>query len=634
MCGICGIVSTTPIENGDRLLSTMADTMRHRGPDDNGIFLSPRRHVGLAHQRLAIVDLSPAGHQPMSDSSGHLTIVFNGEIYNHQDLRGELEGCGHSFRSRCDTEVILVAYREWGVDCLDRLNGMFAFALYDAEQNRVFVARDRAGEKPFFYFFGNGKFVFASELKALLADPALPRDLDVQSFDHYLAYGYVGGDRSMLRGIKKLPQGHAAIYDIENASLRVWRYWNLPASNPSAKYTADELLERTESLLADSIRRRLVADVPVSILLSGGVDSSLLVALAARHSSKLVKSFTARFTGHPRFDEGPYARIVAEHFETDHTELEVGPCEVPFLETLARQYDEPIADHAIVPTALISRLVSQHCKVVLGGDGGDELFGGYPQYNRVQIAEQLRRFAPVGVLDRIAEISRRLTPLGTRGRNFLVGLAGGLRESLVHNNLYFDRASRDDLSPLLGSRKSSFVRAEEALATHVEPALSALQQATRLDFRSLLVDDYLVKVDRATMLYSLEYRAPFLDHRLVEFAFRDLPDPFRATTWKRKILLRQLAGRHLPPSLDLTRKQGFTMPLGEWLKGDWGDFFTSVLAEADPNVFEPRAIQRLLKGQRRGRSNAHRVFALTMFELWRRQYGIRIPARLLFAGDS
>ncbi|MGE3540336.1 MAG: asparagine synthase (glutamine-hydrolyzing) [Candidatus Tectimicrobiota bacterium] len=622
MCGIVGLASQYSTICPDMLLK-MRDTMRHRGPDDAGLWLSDDRRVGLAQRRLAIIDLSPAGHQPMSDMTGQLYITFNGEIYNYQALRRELESCGHHFRTASDTEVILEAYRAWGTQCLQRFNGMFAFALYDSVTHRLFCARDRAGEKPLFYRHAAGVLAFASELKALMADPACPRQVDADALNAYLTYGYVPGKQCILNGVAKLLPGQAMSYELDTNTLRTWTYWELPTPAVHKAQTAAELQEELAALLLDSVRLRLHADVPVGILLSGGIDSSLVTAMAARVASQPVKTFTIAFPGHQAYDEGPYARLVAQHFGTEHTELVAEPAAVELLPDLARQYDEPLADHAIVPTYLVSRLIRQYATVALGGDGGDELFGGYPHYSFLQQQQRFRRLIPPVARAWAGLAAARLLPMGFRGRNHLIGFAADVPHSIAHINMYFDaQARRRLLAPFWQQGGQTGAEPEKTRRQLCMPGHSPLQQATAVDFQSLMVDDYLVKVDRASMLASLEIRVPFLDHRIVEFAFSRVPDVLRATTTARKILLRHLAQSLLPSTLDLTRKQGFTMPLSAWFQGSWGEYMSTVLREACPQVFDQRMIQSLITGQRRGYANIQRLFALTMFELWRREYHV------------
>ena len=619
MCGIVGIASDNPVAARE-LLARRCAVLRHRGPDDEGAWWSEDGRVGLAQKRLAILDLSPGGHQPMADASGRLCITFNGEIYNYREVRGELEARGHSFRSASDTEVILESYLEWGDDCLGHLNGMFAFGLYDKANRRVFLARDRAGEKPLFYHLAGNILVFASELKALMADPAFPRRIDMESLDHYLTFGYVPGDMCILQGVRKLPPAHAMTFDLDSGRLRVRRYWQLPKPAATVDADPDELLEEFERLLEESVRRQLVADVPVGILLSGGIDSSLVTALAARVLSRPAKTFTISFPGHGSYDEAPYARLVAQHFGTEHIELAAEPATVELLPMLARQYDEPIADSSMVPTYLVSRLIRQYATVALGGDGGDELFGGYNHYTWLQSQEKMRRLIPRSLRQAAGYLAARGLPVGFRGRNHCIGFAGDLPHSIAHVNLYFDAVTRREL--LAPSGWSAAHPAESYKSSFCAPNYSTLQTASRVDFQTTMADGYLVKVDRASMLNSLEVRAPFLDYRLVEFAFGRVPDTLRAFSGERKILSRRLAARLLPSELDLKRKQGFSLPFEAWFRGPWGEYIEDVLGKGDPALFNRRLIDKLIVGQRRGYANAGRLFALTIFELWRREYSV------------
>lgn len=596
--------------------------MFHRGPDSVGAWWSPDKVVALAHRRLAIIDLSPGGHQPMLDRSGQLAITFNGEIYNYLDLRRELETKGHSFHTASDTEVILEAYREWGTDCLSHFVGIFAFGLYDQPRRRLFLARDRAGEKPLFYWHSRGQLVFASELKAIMAHPEYERRLDLNAFQLYLAYGFVPEDYCILQGVKKLPQGHAALYDLEADTLRTCQYWKLPAPSLSKGATTEDLILELENALINSVRGQLIADVPVGILLSGGIDSSLVTAMVARVSSKPVRTFTITFPGYSAHDEAPYARQIAEHFSTQHTEFEASPASVDLLPKLAHQYDEPLADSSMVPTFLVSQLIRQDATVALGGDGGDELFGGYWHHSWVQQVDNRRRIIPESVLKLSRSVVQHL-PAGFKGRNYLLHEMDIPLE--IERATVFDAASRDILLRPINSRRNSVKFSPEySLSDFGYTAETPLQRATALDFHSYLVDDILVKVDRASMLTSLEVRAPWLDHRIIEFAFSRVPDHLRATASERKILPRLLAERVLPSTLDLTRKQGFSSPMSAWFRQGWGEYIENILTEAEPRLFNQQAIKRLIARQHKGYSNTERLFALTMFELWRRDYRIAI----------
>jgi asparagine synthase (glutamine-hydrolysing) len=619
VCGIVGVAGHVGIERAS--LIQMRDAMRHRGPDDQGVWWSSDGRVGLGHRRLSIIDLSEAGRQPMAAANGSLQIVFNGEIYNYRELRTELEALGCRFTTATDTEVILQAYAAWGTECLSRLNGMFALALYDDSRKRLLLGRDPAGEKPLFYRVDSGALAFASEVKGLLADPSCPRVLDVEALDYYLAFGYVPGERCLLHGIRKLPQGHALAFDVSTGSTRTWPYWSLPPSAPPFA-SDDELLAELERLLSDSVRLRLVADVPVGVMLSGGVDSSLIAAMAARVSSRPIKTFTISFPGHGTFDEAPYARTVASYLGTDHVELAAEPATVDLLPQLARQYDEPIADSSMVPTYLVSKLIRREATVALGGDGGDELFGGYFQHSWVQRQGRLGDWIPGPARSLARTAVSSLLPVGTKGRNYALGLTAPTPFNIVQFNMIFDADARCRLLAPLGVRPHSGQTPEAYKAMLCRDRATPLQQATALDFRTYLPDDILTKVDRASMLCSLEVRAPMLDVRLIHLAFARLPDRLRATGSERKILARRLGARVLPRDLDLTRKQGFALPLADWFKGDWGRFMEDTLTDTSAKLFDRRIVRQLLKGQRVGFSNTQRLFALTMIELWRREYRI------------
>ena len=620
MCGIAGIAAARPVLER-RWLQAASQSIQHRGPDGVGEWWSPDGCVGLGHRRLAIVDLSPAAAQPMRGEHHQTYIVFNGEIYNFVDLRRQLLQRGHSFRTESDTEVVLAAYDEWGTACVEHFNGMFALAIYDLARRRLFLARDRAGEKPLYYSCQGGALRFASELKGLMADPGLQRRIDGEALDSYLYMGFVPGEGCLLREVSKLPPAHAATYELDGGRMTLWRYWSLPQLQAPAVADAGELVEELEALLADAVRRQLVADVPVGVLLSGGTDSSIVTALAAR-AAAAVSTFTVRFPGHGKYDETEYARLIARHFGTRHTEIDAADCTVDLLPLLARQFDEPIVDSSMVPTYLISRVVRQHCTVALGGDGGDELFAGYRHYGRLLWLQQKLGAVPQFARRALAHAARALLPPGVKGRNWLAGLDVSLSSGVPLIACYYDRGARRGL---LGNRADVVLSGETRRQRRMPVATDLLQRATRLDFENYLPEDILVKVDRASMLCSLEMRAPLLDHRVIEFAFGKVPVALKATAGARKILLRRLAARLLPREFDSQRKQGFSIPLRQWLAGGpWLDFFREVLLPAQDTFFDRRSIEALFAGEQRGRDNAERLFALVLFELWRREYRVSL----------
>lgn len=625
MCGIIGVASTNPVKRKD-LLVGQRDTMTHRGPDDAGLWWSDDGRVGLAHRRLSIIDLSPAGHQPMTDVAGLVCITFNGEIYNFKEVRRNLESRGHTFVSATDTEVIIEAYNEWGIDCLSRLNGMFAFGLFDTKKRRLFLARDRAGEKPLFYRLAGSVLTFASELKALMRDPDFPRVLNPVGLRQYLANGFLSGGECILRGVSKLPPAHALTFDLGTGAIRTWRYWELPEPlSPSDQETdPEDLAAELEYLLADAVHRQLVADVPVGILLSGGIDSSLVTSLAVRDSRK-IRTFTVTFPGYGGYDESPHARLVAQAFGTEHVELTAETSSFDLLPLLASQLDEPLADSSIIPTYLVTRLVRQYCTVALGGDGGDELFAGYDSYSRLAWFNKYLSWVPGHVLHSLSRSAASFLPVGFRGRNFLIGLDCALSEGKHGAPALFDpKATRKILSSEVARSIEQTSDPMAARCHEKSGGYDPVQLSTRNDFLTYLPDDILTKVDRASMLNSLEVRAPFLDQRVLEFAFSRLPGSLKATATKKKILPKMLGRRLLPSDFVMERKHGFSIPLAHWLRNQWKEPMRALLLDTDGTLFHTRVIDDLWQGHQQGRSNSERLFAIALFELWRSHYGVGI----------
>ena len=626
MCGVVGIHDSRKVSHYKEIIHEMCRTLSHRGPDASGTAIFPESGLGLGHTRLAIIDLTSAGTQPLADSSGEYTITFNGEIYNYQSLRQQLVNSGVVFQTHTDTEVILEAYKKWGTRCIEQLRGMFAFCVFDRKKQTLFLARDRSGEKPLFYFHSAGQFYFASELKAIFTIPGVSRKLNQESFGYFLAYGYVPSNRCMVDGFRKLPPGHTLEYNICSSELQVKSYWQPPRFCPTAVlHQSEELVEQLDEMLEKSVREQLVADVPVGILLSGGLDSSLITAVAARVSETPVKTFTVSFPGHTKFDEASVARTLAEYFSTDHHELVAEPGSVDILPMLAEQFDEPISDSSMVPTYLVSKLIREHATVALGGDGGDELFGGYHQYKWLESLSTLRKWTPA--------IGRQVAQLGLKAAvgfgfdrpNFVRAFLAEEKDAIAFCNVLFGEDIRNTL--LAGrSTKSTqnLITPEQYKVWLASRGATVLQMGLHADFSSYLPDDILVKVDRCSMLASLETRAPFLDYRLIEFAFKECPDQYKASAKTTKILPRMLAEKLLPSSMQGRKKQGFSIPLNDWFRGDWKDFFGDVLREFDPNLIPQKNIQALFQQTEKNKAAVHRLFALTMFELWRQRYAIII----------
>ena len=612
MCGIYGVYAKRG-NLSEEQIDGPRDRLTHRGPDDSGSWISPDRRLGLGHRRLSIVDLSPSGHQPMCSGDRRYIIVFNGEIYNFHELRKLLEAEGARFASHSDTEVILAAYQRWGEACLDRFNGMFAFVIYDAGDNAVapslFMARDRAGKKPFYYAHQPGEFRFASELKAL----APFTGLSLQGLNHYLALGYVPGAQCIVDGVCKLPPAHCARLDLRTERLTIRRYWQLPvsASDVDADADGDALTEEVERLLLDATRLRLQADVPVGVLLSGGLDSSLVTAAAAKSASGTIRTFSIAVPGSD-LDESERAAQIACEFGTDHQALPLDLSGLAALDDIAPFVDEPLADSSLIPAYLVSRLTRQSVTVALGGDGGDELFGGYDSY--AQSLRDARRlgWAPASLLAGVAKAASCL-PAGVRGRNRIAAMRGGPLQQMIWSTPYFDSVLRSRIlsAPAWSVMQRDAGAPERGLLALYGQGSGPVDAMTRMDFGGMLPDDFLVKVDRASMMASLEVRAPYLDYRLIEFAFGRIPARWKVTENKTRLIQRKLARRWLPANFADAPKKGFSIPLDAWLRkaapswhNDWLDRL--------PGVINRDAARGLLRGLLAGRANGSRIFALIM----------------------
>ena len=616
MCGICGRVNGE-LQRGVRQdeLAGMAAAIRHRGPDDEGFFV--RGNVGLGMRRLSILDVA-GGQQPIANETRDIWVVFNGEIYNFLELRRDLQARGHRFRTQSDTEVIVHLYEEQGPTCVRALRGMFAFALWDQRQGRLVLARDRVGKKPLLYAVRNGDLLFASELKALLTVPDLAPALDLESLDEYLAFGYIRHPHTIFRGIAKLPPGHVLIW--QGGDVRLERYWSLEFA-PKLEITAAEAGERTEQLLADAVKVRLMSEVPLGALLSGGVDSSLVVALMAEHSSEPVRTFSIGFEGDPA-DELPFAREVASRFGTRHTEFTVRPVLRDVLPRLAWTYDEPFADSSALPSYYVCQVARQAVTVALNGDGGDENFAGYTRYRRsAGLAEQAR--AHVGLVR--GHFTLAPAPAWKRrAQRALRRLLVPDAEGAVAPD-YFDGADRWSLyrpavrAALAARRPLPVLKAWEAAAALPHP----LDRMLAMDSAWYLPDDLLYKMDMASMAHSLEARSPFLDHRVLEFS-ACLPAAVKCPGGELKGLLKQVAARRLGDAFVRRPKRGFAPPLGKWLREDLRELAGDLLLGAGrltADCLDSGAIERIWREHASGaRNHARRLWTLLMLELWFRTH--------------
>jgi len=612
MCGIVGLASLYPYDRTSDLVQ-MRDSLIHRGPDTCGTWWSDCRRIGFGHRRLAILDLTSAGHQPMTTKDGDYTIVFNGEIYNHAELRRELTTRGNTFRSCSDTEVLLQGYRAFGIEIIRRLSGMFALAIYDKNKQILFLARDRAGEKPLYWSTSNGVFSFASELKGLLRRPGHSRVLSATGLDEYLAYGSVGGDRCMIAGVSKLPPGHLLSYAIESGTFSVLPYWQIPKAQEQARVDENALVDELGQLLKNSVAQKLVADVPVGVLLSGGLDSSIVTAIAATSSPKPIRTFTVGFPGNDRFDERKYAQRISSYFGTIHEELDAESCDINLIDDLAFYFDEPLCDSSILPTYLVAKLVRSRCTVALGGDGGDELFGGYFAYQRIMRMQHWRAITPRLVRRGIATMAKACICDMSAAQNGIAAFAKKL-DDISDLGLLFPKSVRQRLC---GRRISgdSELRMDPLELSRGMPGACMIH-----DFRHNLPNDLLVKIDRATMAHSLEMRAPFLDPDIIEFAYTKVPNHLRATRKERKILLRKLARKLLPEDHDLYRKQGFWAPIASWMS-DKAMYRKIIDRLLDNILFDGPTIRSLFPAVA-DRRMAERLFALVMLDAWMRRHGI------------
>jgi len=619
MCGIAGLFALREgaAAPGESVLGAMAAAMVHRGPDDDGFYRAPG--VGLAMRRLSIIDLA-TGKQPIGNENETVRAIQNGEIYNYRELRGELERSGHRFRTVSDTESIVHAYEEWGDDFLGRLNGMFGLAVHDARADRLVIARDRLGIKPLYYAECDGWLAFASELKALLPVPGLRREVDPTAFDLYLSLGYVPAPHSILKGVRKLLPGHRIVAD--RSGYRVERWWSIPTE--SRDDVPADAAERVRELLADAVRIRCIADVPLGAFLSGGIDSSAIVGLMREVGQDPVRTFSIGFED-KSYDETDYAREIARRFETDHLEERIGPDSWRLTRKLVRHLDEPFADTSLYPTYQVSELARRHVTVVLSGDGGDELFGGYHAYRAQTMASRYARVPPV--LRRLLERgvfalrpTARKRGIVNSAQRFLLGTR--LPEELGHMRwmLHADDAKR---ALVHGSRMAeadpAALRALVSGWLSRAPALGPMERAMYLDLNLWLPDDILVKVDRMSMAVSLEARVPFLDYRLVEYV-ASLPARARIQGDRTKILLRQCLGDLLPHRVLHKPKEGFSIPMKNWLRSE--------LREESEAVFEPGRLGRhgfldadgvraLWSEHLAGSANhAHLLFSLLVFDHW------------------
>ena len=636
MCGIAGAVWCDPSRAIDNAtLRRMTDVLRHRGPDDEGYFSAayttrppydPLPGVALGHRRLAIIDLA-GGHQPMTNEDGSIQVVFNGEIYNYRDLRRRLEGGGHTFLTGSDTETIIHLYEDQGVDFARHLNGMFALAIWDANHRRLVLARDRLGKKPLVYRWEQSRLLFASELKSILQVPGVPREIDPQALDEYLTYQYVPHPLTIFKGIAKLPPGHIAVY--ANGKLAIDRYWQ-PDFNRELNRSARDCADELRSLVFSAVGLRLQSDVPLGAFLSGGVDSSLVVAVAQKQLQQPIKTFSIGFP-EPEYDETSYAALVAKQIGAEHHEFRVEPSAIDVLPELIWHYDEPFADNSAVPTWYVAKLSREHVTVALTGDGGDELFAGYDRYQAVRLGAWFDRLPSPAKSLFAGRLWQQLG--GDRGQKSWIRRLGRFAEvlSMPPERRYlewicvFNEARRaqlyaDDFVARLPDRDPF-----DFLAAAYQRACTrdAVTGASLADLTTYLPCDLLTKVDLASMAHGLECRQPLLDYRVVELAAA-MPIHLKQRGLNGKVILKEAFADLLPKAIRRRRKMGFGVPLERWFRHELRDFARDILLDhrsLSRGFFRPRGVRQLLDDHQSGRFNhAHRLWALVILEMWCREW--------------
>jgi asparagine synthase (glutamine-hydrolysing) len=622
MCGILGASFFEGAINPDRFADSL-NLISHRGPDSTGSWFNDSNQDALGFKRLSILDLSDKGNQPFVSNCGQYKMVFNGEIYNFTNLKELLTKENYIFHSNSDTEVLLHAYAAWGPECLQKIEGMFAFAIYDSIKNTIFLARDFAGQKPMYYSLKNGSLLFASELKPIISmDP----DLKLINYPAALSYfntGFIPNECSIFSSIKKLLPGHSLLFDLKTREGSILDFHKL-AEQINAKHhkqdllTPEKVVSKLGKLLDKSVQHQLIADVPIGVLLSGGLDSSLVTAFAAGHTGKL-KTFTVIFPNFPQYNEQSHSRLIAEHYKTDHLEInaeEIGP---EIIDRLSDFYDEPFADPSMIPTFLLSESVREHCTVALGGDGADEIFGGYPSQQRALQTQRILRKIPLSLRRPLSKIMLYALPTDLKGYSYMHDLGKDFNNEfpsfspLIYSKemkRLLDHSKRQEIDMLDSMVLKSPLRDQ-----------SYLTQLSMCDFQSFLSEDILVKIDRASMAHSLEIRSPILSKEIIEFAFTEVPDNLKIHNGRKKIILKLLGEKILPKNFVFERKQGFSFPIDQLLLQDeWNEYFAEKILNFYPNFFNQKYLLNLLAKHRKGKLVGRKLYAIVQFIVWYDKY--------------
>lgn len=617
MCGICGLIYTdkkTVIDPS--LLNKMNDMLYHRGPDDSGIFL--KKNVGLAHRRLSIIDLS-SGHQPIYNEDYTIVLVFNGEIYNYLDLYKELVLKGHIFKTKSDTETIIHAYEEYGFECVKRFRGMFAFALYDLKKDIFFIARDRVGKKPLYYYKNKDVFIFASEAKVIVKSGLYTPSVNIPMLDFYISIGYIPGQETLFKDIYKLEAGHFLVF--ERNTLVFKQYWDINAIEP-LHISYSEARLRVKDKLLESIKIRLMSEVPLGVFLSGGLDSSVIVALMSTMLQEPIKTFSVGYRNAPESNELEYAKLISEKFNTQHFEFYLTPEDLfESIDHFLNFTDEPLVESAGIALHKLSKLAKPYATVLLSGEGSDEVFAGYPMYNKMNylnLAHNIMKFFPwiknnEFIVNRMPEkilkyLDWSTIPFEKRFRSLSLDVSQNIRKLMYSEYLQ-------------GEIKGSFDPYFEHLLLTVSRK-TLLQKMLYIDTKSWLSDDILLKADRMTMAASIELRAPFLDHELIELVTA-LPDSYKLKNGRSKIILRDIVSGLVPDTILSRKKRGFTVPLTSWFRGElWNkarDLLTDPIS-IKRGYFNTVYINNLFSRIKRGDDLGRRIFSLVVLELWHRKF--------------
>lgn len=625
MCGIAGVVHLDKEHVEPEILKAMGETLYHRGPDDQGMFVSADRRIGLYSRRLKVIDLSAAGRMPLANQQQTVQIVFNGEIYNYAELRRKLEK-KYPFISQTDTEVILHLYEEEGIGCLEKLEGMFAFAIWDEQKKRLFVARDHLGKKPLYYYHRDGLFLFGSEIKALLKHPAVTKRINEDVIPSYLTFGYAPAPESFYKNIYKLPPASYLSLDL-TGNIQQKNYWDLNLQS-TQQVSEEEACQNVKELLSQAVQKRLISDVPLGAFLSGGIDSSIIVALMKEHSSHRPKTFSIGFDGDSSFNEAPYAKMVSEQFQTQHTEFIVKPEYEDLPEEILYFHDEPFGDSSALPTYILSKLARQQVTVVLTGDGGDEVFAGYQRFlgaqvmSKIQFVPQFVKQGALGLLNALYPGDRKsYYHFSAKAKRFLKASNQPVLDSYLMWISYFFGEENKSIRKNTGKmsfQESNVPENYREIFNH-QKGTSLLNKLLYLNLKTYLPEDLLIKIDRMSMAHSLEARSPFLDKNLVEYVAA-LPDAMKIKKMQLKYLLKKAFKNKIPQQILNRPKHGFGVPLGHWFRTQLKSQVESQLLKPTARIYEYVDEQRLHalfdEHLSRKRDYGHQLWLLLMFELW------------------